>query len=265
MGLGTKKGFTLIELLVVISIIALLMSIMVPALSKVKALGKDIVCSNNLRQLMTAQIMYQQDHDVFAHYLPNGTAPIRLVYPYLNTESLWNPGQAAPGEEINLEPYVCPEQPPAIKLNPKGEWPNIAQCGNMFPYGWNSHLGHYYYGHPENPPVTPKGLLHIDGKPSEIFGWADSACIVAGPKEAANTGVIHGPGSYGWNYPFRGNDVIILRHGSRTKVLATDENYQDGDVEVGHANISFLDGHCEKISLKEARNEKNYSYIPPRR
>ena len=44
------QGFTLIELLVVISIIALLLSIMVPSLDKVKTMARATICKSNLRQ-----------------------------------------------------------------------------------------------------------------------------------------------------------------------------------------------------------------------
>lgn len=58
-----KKGFTLIELLVVISIIALLLAILMPALGMVKEKAKNILCQNNLRQYALAGEMYLTESD----------------------------------------------------------------------------------------------------------------------------------------------------------------------------------------------------------
>ena len=55
-------GFTLVELLVVISIIALLMAVLLPALSRAREQGKRAVCLNYQRQLTSAWMMYADDN-----------------------------------------------------------------------------------------------------------------------------------------------------------------------------------------------------------
>ena len=59
----TGKAFTLIELLVVISIIALLVSILMPALAKAREQAKQAVCLINLRNLSLAWTLYADNND----------------------------------------------------------------------------------------------------------------------------------------------------------------------------------------------------------
>ena len=58
-----KKGFTLIELLVVISIIALLLSVLVPSLSMAKERAMEVLCETNIRQYGLGMVMYCNDNN----------------------------------------------------------------------------------------------------------------------------------------------------------------------------------------------------------
>src|SRR5690348_16536957 len=79
-------AFTLIELMVVIGILAILMALLLPALSRAKAKAHQITCLNNNRQMLLAATMYANDHD--DEYPPRwrgtNTWPFKLKPYYVN-------------------------------------------------------------------------------------------------------------------------------------------------------------------------------------
>ena len=65
--MASRHGFTLVELLVVIGIIAVLISLILPALNKVRSAAKKVKCASNLRQLYFAHALYLSES---RDYLP---------------------------------------------------------------------------------------------------------------------------------------------------------------------------------------------------
>jgi len=87
----TKNSFTLIELLVVIAIIALLSSMLLPALVKAREMGRRVKCVSNLRNINLAFMLYVQDYDGYfmIHdqlYWYQKIQPKSLANDYLNAD-----------------------------------------------------------------------------------------------------------------------------------------------------------------------------------
>lgn len=72
-GPDERDGFTLIELLVVISIIAILIALLLPAIQQARLTARTIVCASNERQIFLSLANYAADHD---GYLPNAKSGV---------------------------------------------------------------------------------------------------------------------------------------------------------------------------------------------
>lgn len=89
-----SRAFTLVELLVVMGVIALLMSILLPALGTARGQAKRIVCASRMRQISVAFQLYAADNDDWIITASPGMTP-------QDDQEAWN---------FELLPYICEKQ-----------------------------------------------------------------------------------------------------------------------------------------------------------
>jgi prepilin-type N-terminal cleavage/methylation domain-containing protein len=173
-----KNGFTLIELLVVISIIALLLAILLPALGRAKEHAKRAACSNNIKQIGIAIYAYSSDSDIlpfYGGYDPTWPSPFNgdpkdEWHPYAvyraDKPPWWGPTAAGPpypmklaclyegGYIGNAKVFYCPSNrnpqymyksyTTPMLPNDSSEWGTLPQAYNEGRNQW-VRVGYAYY------------------------------------------------------------------------------------------------------------------------
>lgn len=132
---GPRHGFTLVELLVVISVIAILASLLLPALARAKARARSAQCLNNLRQLGLYTFLYADAH--------NGR--LQLQCP-LQMDETWATVLSTNLNATSFDLFLCPDYPPrdfrdwrrtyGVRLDPppsytSGEYDEILHLPNI--------------------------------------------------------------------------------------------------------------------------------------
>ena len=116
-------AFTLIELLVVIAIIAILASLLLPALARAKERAKRVVDLNNLANILKATTMYAMDNEDVLYAARNGNVQIALNPPEFN---------AAGSVDLRDRIWTCPNRP---------DFPQFEQGFNQWIIGYQYFAG----------------------------------------------------------------------------------------------------------------------------
>jgi len=247
--MGTAKAFTLVELLVVIAIIALLLSILNPALTSVKEQAQFIICKTNLKNYGLAGAMYIQNNN---ESFPNS-------YTWLHAD----------GEDgSQIEPCDWHDR---TYLADGILWPYLeANDVHMCPtfYRWARTIGCESPAHNNNIPVDPQysysmnsylghGKWFFEAKISKISEIRRPADILFFSEE--NLWAIP---DLSWTYLNNNNLHMRPVNANDTKYLynniATYHKTKGNDRNSGIANIAFVDGHVSSGS-----NEDGYKLAAP--
>jgi prepilin-type processing-associated H-X9-DG protein/prepilin-type N-terminal cleavage/methylation domain-containing protein len=291
-------GFTLVELLVVITIIALLVSILIPVVGRSRRQARNVSCLANLRSLHTAFIGFVNQNKHSVDYAPvslvNPTAPTNVrsatwegqLLPMYNTDAVRTCAEAY---EPADKPIGGATRAHGTKKPPTA---NMQKLNDEYSYGSYGINGFLYYQDPNQAPPIAKtttlaGIQHVAGATLNNMKnfWFDDITTLDGGAVNLPAGVIPPPGfGSAGSVPVFGDcndlDSWPMSDGTKYDPTPSKGGYITGtgdtksakgdslgrfclDRHPGGVNIVFLDGHARTVPLRELWQLRwNKSFVP---
>lgn len=279
-----KRAFTLIELLVVIAIIAILMAVLVPALTKVKGQAQSSVCQGNLRGFSLAIAMYAGDNDdefsdSFACYfntdqrLPGETPGNYIHRRWCNGEVNLKRHPEFAGEFFKYlaeaKALICPtfkglakNQDMVLSRNVRTDGGNSTDVSFYEP--WHNYTQNGYLG-PKGRDAERNGIIQKTTQakdPANLFVFADEGPFVETGYNAVGLNDTRLYVIYGSAKTLDQMNIFKTKYnittgpegtyGQFTDIIAGFHNAPSGNVVAGKGNCVFADGHVAPVQREDS-------------